>query len=229
MKILVLSDRYPPHFDGGYELNCEVKAKGLEARGHEITVLTSMHGVERQCREGNGFRYMHPLTPEYGTGLSRRLAQLENAYRGRLNYQIASKFAAENKPDLAYIWRMGNVSVFPVLAVCKKKVPVVYELGDYWLLQCKDDFVQQRSRMKKLYRKTLFGGFGFDRLDFTNMIMVSNALKRSYDKGNFTGSNTTVIPAGVSREFVLDEKCTTMMRNDGEFRLLFAGRIVDET
>src|SRR5437870_5404347 len=41
MKILVISNLYPPHYVGGYELHCEQITEGLRARGHEIQVLTS--------------------------------------------------------------------------------------------------------------------------------------------------------------------------------------------
>ncbi len=227
MKVLVLSELYPPFFVGGYELNCEFKVKGLEGRGHEMTVLTSMHGVGRRVREGNVYRYMHSLASESCEGMSRRLAQLKNACIGRINYRIAKRVAEEVKPDVAYVWRMGNVSIFPVLAVCERKIPVVYELEDYWLLRYRNNFVREKSALKRLYRKVLFGGFVFERLDFTNMIMVSGALKKSYDEGQFCGGNITVIPGGVSKDFVIDERFVKRMRAEGEIRLLFAGRIVE--
>src|SRR5436190_17861800 len=50
MKILVLTNLYPPHYVGGYELHCQTVVKALRKRGHEIAVLTSDHGVD----EGGG-------------------------------------------------------------------------------------------------------------------------------------------------------------------------------
>jgi glycogen(starch) synthase len=41
MRILVLSNLYPPDFLGGYELGCRQAADALAAAGHEVLVLTS--------------------------------------------------------------------------------------------------------------------------------------------------------------------------------------------
>ncbi len=41
MKVLVLSNLYPPDVVGGYELACRQVADALAARGHEVRVLTS--------------------------------------------------------------------------------------------------------------------------------------------------------------------------------------------
>jgi glycosyltransferase involved in cell wall biosynthesis len=228
MNILILSGLSPPHYHGGYEINCEAKARGLEQRGHRITVLTSTYGVDEQVREGNVFRYLHPLPADgFSGGLAKRAAQLKNAILGRMNYRIAKNIAETVKPDLAYIWQLSNVSIFPALAVCDGGIPAVYELGDYWLLQHKIDFVLEKNPLKRLYRKALFGGDGFERLDFSNMIMISNALKRSYLEGKFSDGNITVIPSGIPDELVVEETVRAA-KGGGEFKLLIASRIVED-
>ena len=53
MRILFLSNFYPPHAIGGYEQWCQEVADRLQARGHVVTVLTSRYGLqpERQAIE----------------------------------------------------------------------------------------------------------------------------------------------------------------------------------
>src|SRR6185295_6527398 len=46
MKILVLTNLYPPHYLGGYELICHAVVNALRARGHTVQILTSNHRVE---------------------------------------------------------------------------------------------------------------------------------------------------------------------------------------
>ena len=46
MKILVITNLYPPHEIGGYELRCRDACDRLKARGHEIQILTSDHHIE---------------------------------------------------------------------------------------------------------------------------------------------------------------------------------------
>src|SRR4051812_38154383 len=44
MRVLVLSNLYPPNVVGGYERLCFDVASALAAQGHGITVLTSRYG-----------------------------------------------------------------------------------------------------------------------------------------------------------------------------------------
>ena len=53
MKILVISNLYPPHSIGGYEERCRQIVDRLIERGHEIRVLTSTHGVDKEQIESN--------------------------------------------------------------------------------------------------------------------------------------------------------------------------------
>ena len=41
MRVLVLSNLYPPDFFGGYELGCRQAAGALADAGHDVLVLTS--------------------------------------------------------------------------------------------------------------------------------------------------------------------------------------------
>jgi len=67
MKILVLTNLYPPLSIGGYEERCRDVVEGLRERGHDILVLTSTHGMIGKKDDGvvhrrlriHGF-YGHP-------------------------------------------------------------------------------------------------------------------------------------------------------------------------
>ena len=45
MRLLFLTNLYPPHDLGGMELRCQETVCGLRARGHVCQVLTSRYGV----------------------------------------------------------------------------------------------------------------------------------------------------------------------------------------
>ena len=53
MRILALTNLYPPHYLGGYELICYMVVNELRARGHDVQILTSDHMVsgKRSVRE----------------------------------------------------------------------------------------------------------------------------------------------------------------------------------
>lgn len=47
MRLLFVSNLFPPHHLGGYEIVCKQVADGLRERGHEVSILTSTHGNGR--------------------------------------------------------------------------------------------------------------------------------------------------------------------------------------
>jgi glycosyltransferase involved in cell wall biosynthesis len=131
MKILVLTNLYPPHYLGGYELICYMVVNELRARGHELSILTSDHlvpgkfsfdeiGVERTLKI-HGF-YGHPWHN------IRQLRHLE-----RRNNQTLRAIINKFSPDLVYVWNMGGLSKSMVFTLQKLGIPTVYYLSDHWI------------------------------------------------------------------------------------------------
>lgn len=131
MKILTLTNLYPPHYLGGYELICYMVTQELRARGHQVQVLTSSHtvsgrladadeGIDRTLRI-HGF-YGHPWL-----GMA-RLQALE-----RYNNRMLLEAVARHKPDLVYIWNMGGLSKSMVLTLQRLGIPCVFYLSDHWI------------------------------------------------------------------------------------------------
>jgi glycosyltransferase involved in cell wall biosynthesis len=130
MRILVLTNLYPPHYLGGYELICHMVAGALRARGHEVAILTSNHGVpgasgeepavERSLRI-HGF-YGHPWL-----GIA-KLAQLEKHNNRTLRAAI-DRF----RPDVVSAWNMGGLSKSMVLTLQELGIPSVFYVSDHWI------------------------------------------------------------------------------------------------
>ena len=132
MKILTLSNLYPPHYVGGYELRCEVAVKALRARGHTVQVLTSNHGVQNLepaavqdgvCRtlRIHGF-FGHPWL-----GIS-RLRKLELH-----NNRVLRESVAAFEPDVVHVWNLGGLSKSLCLTLQQLRVPVVFDISDHWI------------------------------------------------------------------------------------------------
>ena len=45
MKILIVTNLYPPHHHGGYELRCQQVAEHLQGQGHDVQVVTSSYTI----------------------------------------------------------------------------------------------------------------------------------------------------------------------------------------
>lgn len=131
MKILALTNLYPPHYLGGYELICHAVVNNLRQRGHEVHVLTSEH----QCANATGAEdpsidrtlkihgfYGHPWR-----GIA-SLSKLEIA-----NNRIVRETISRVKPDLVYVWNMGGVSKSILLTLERLNIPTAFYLSDHWI------------------------------------------------------------------------------------------------
>ena len=129
MKILVLSNLYAPHGIGGYEERCRQTVDRLRARGHEVRVLTSTHGVAGETREAHIARRLrihgffgHPWLPLH------RLFGLE-----RHNHRVLREELAAHQPDIVHVWNLGGVSKSLILTLQAWGGPVVYDVSDHWI------------------------------------------------------------------------------------------------
>jgi len=132
MRILFLSNFFPPARPGGYTQWCHEVAEGLAEQGHTIGVLTSCYEKEKApASEQNIYRLLHlegdlayyqPL--HFFTGWKKQ--HRENLLH--LEHTIKD-FA----PDLIFVWGMWALSkALPALAEQLLPGRVVYYLSDYW-------------------------------------------------------------------------------------------------
>ena len=134
MKILVLTNLYPPHYVGGYELRCAAITEALRMRGHDVHVLTSNHGLQ-QCAAPDAEPFIERRLRIHGyyghpwLGL-RRLKQLELH-----NNETLRQALAVLQPDVVHVWCMGGLSKSLCLTLQRSGVPTVYDVSDHWILR----------------------------------------------------------------------------------------------
>lgn len=131
MKILVITNLYPPHEIGGYEIRCRDVCQRLHAAGHEIHVLTSDHhlpggadvaepGISRRLRIHG--MYGHRWLP------IQQLVALE-----RHNHRVLTQAIAAVAPDLIHVWNMGGISKSLLPRLEQAAIPLVYDVSDHWI------------------------------------------------------------------------------------------------
>lgn len=133
MRILFLSNFYPPHELGGYAQLCQEVADRLRARGHDLHVLTSRHrragtnGVEephvsRELYLESEIAYYRPLA-----FFTRRAAQR------RANREALERVLARHQPEVVMVWGMWNLSLdLPAMLEARLPERVAYYIASYW-------------------------------------------------------------------------------------------------
>jgi glycogen synthase len=136
MKVLALSNLYPPDFIGGYELACAHAVESLAARGHEVRVLTCAprRPVPHDPRVARTLR----LADVYDTYSmlrlgepGRRLRQAEAHFVSSQNVHALIRELEDFAPDVVYVCNLIGLGGLGLMAALQfLKVPWVWQLGD---------------------------------------------------------------------------------------------------
>ena len=134
---MVISDRYPPNHEGGYGLKCGEAVDVLKGLGHDVTVLTTKFGVEKEIIADGIYRKLETLKWNEGIRSKRAVLnfQLKRALYHRKNYRVVRETIDKVRPDIVYVWQLYDVSVLPLKALRQRSIPMAFELSSYWLAE----------------------------------------------------------------------------------------------
>lgn len=236
MRILFLTNFYPPHEIGGQERSCMQVVEGLKARGHEALVLTSTHGVNGpDARAGDVLRSLYlemDLTPWRHSiqFFTRRKA------RERHNLEILKSLVAEYRPDALFMWGMWNLPrSLPVLAEELMPGRVVYRFAEYWPTLPSQHEFYWRATGRRWYSRLLKGALGrvalgmlareeeAQKLRFDHVICVSAATRDRLVELDVPVAHAEIIHTGLDLEAYPPPALPT--GDDQPLRLLYAGRL----
>lgn len=132
MKILVLSNLYPPHHSGTYDFRCQIVCDDLRARGHDVFVLTSTLGLNAPHKGLDVDRELvlngHFDLPRVTSFME--LKDLEFTNNGALHEAIKTF-----EPQIVFVWSLLGLSKSLVFALEKLDIPIVYDVADNWVVE----------------------------------------------------------------------------------------------
>ncbi len=235
MKILAVSNLYPPHHIGGYELQCQRMCEALRALGHEVFVLTSDHGSNESEK---GVRRALRIHGMFGHPWLRlmRLQELE-----RHNNRVLRETIEEFRPEVVHGWNFSGLSKSMLWTLRRTGTPTAFCVCDHWIARAADADVwlkwwnqNEPSLPQKLFRRALeitgrrrqweaeapmnpVAGFKFKRVYF-----CSAALRELTLRAGFAVEQAEIIRCSVdTRRF----QGTPRSAEAPMQRLLFVGRL----
>lgn len=238
MKILFVSNFYPPARPGGYTQWCHEVAQALGDRGHTIRVLTSRHEREKADElEAGVYRDLHleadPIRysiADFFSGHMRR--QSENA-------RVIDRVLARVQPDLVFVWGMWLMSrLVPAQLEDRMGDRVVYYLSDYWPIQPsphREYWSRPSNRWMTRFPKRFLGAIANlilnlsedPELRFKNTICVSRAVRNILARKDIPVENAVVIHGGTDlTRFQSVLNTNGRIASSQRLRLLYAGQIV---
>lgn len=131
MKILVITNLYPPHEIGGYEIRCRDVCERLMSYGHEIRILTSDHHVTGRAKveEPHVSRRLkiHGMYGNPWLPIHKLHAQEQ------LNHEMLIREIESTRPDAIHVWNMGGISKSLLHRLEQGSIPVIYDVSDHWI------------------------------------------------------------------------------------------------
>jgi glycosyltransferase involved in cell wall biosynthesis len=135
VKILVLSNLYPPDIIGGYELACAQVVDALRARGHDVLVVAAeprmpvapVPHVRRRFQLTDVWNSYHMgITP-----VAQLLHEAESRYVNAFNVHALTEALHEFPPDVVYVCNVTGLGGLGLMACLQYlQVPWVWQLGD---------------------------------------------------------------------------------------------------
>jgi glycogen(starch) synthase len=235
MRILFLSNFYPPARPGGYTQWCHEVAECLGERGHTIGVLTSRHErAKAPTSEQSIYRLLH---------LEGDLAYYQPLHffthwkkRHQENLVFLEQVIKDFSPDLIFVWGMWALSkALPARAEQLLPGRVVYYLSDYWpsALDMHTTYWQSPARSwpmqvsKRVLSKvamSMLAKEGQPDLKLEQVICVSARVRDLLVEAGLPIQHARIIHGGTDIERFLVVRERKFL--PGHLKLLYAGQLV---
>ena len=144
MRILIVTNLYPPHYFGGYELRCAQVAEALQSSGHDIRVLTSAFGaplstlgtIRRRTEELNGIPVHRVLNQYvYSPQPAHRPWTLFQAKRELSDVNEFVELVKSFQPDVINWWSMYGLSKSLLPLPSAWRIPDVHWIEHWWMIR----------------------------------------------------------------------------------------------
>lgn len=221
MKILIITNLFPPVVLGGYEILCGQVVEALEQRGHFVTILTS--NQDDVSSTGGILRELHLFQP-FGKPVNGSMRREKRA-TSHHNAAITRTVLQDGPFDVVFIWSLLRLTLSPARVAEQSGIPVVYTFNDEHpggYLPARFAFTPKKFARWILdltwWRDLTNGGLGF-----TNTTCISGLLKHNLVDSGMPIETSKIIYQGIPIErFPLRSDPTI---SSEPIRLLYTGQL----
>lgn len=237
MRILFITNMYPPHHYGGYELSCADTVRRFRQMGHQVSVLTSTITVTGVTNANNdsGYPVWRELELYWQDHLLLNPSLRERYAIERGNQAALARALDQGLPDLVSVWNMGAMSLGLLTTIQRRAIPIAFVLADTW--PC---YSVELDAWSRLFRGRLSRfAAGPIRVmarvptatnDFSLLgpcLFFSDHIRRTIqDQCGWSLKRTGIVYSGVETDvFPIAEEGSPIASDDWGGQLLYVGRI----
>jgi glycosyltransferase involved in cell wall biosynthesis len=240
MKILALSNLYPPSQIGGYEMLCQDVLQALATRGHEVHVLTSNYQSGSTAESSDaGLSIERSLQLESDVHYYKPSQLLRHPAEVRWNWERLRQSITRVQPDLIFVWGMWNLSK-TLAEEAERLMPgrVAYYLANAWPIEpsmhrvyWENTETTWRGRSLKrvglpLARRVCADVWGLPRCRFERAMCCSFATQNQIIVGGVPLADPVVVYEGIDLAEFSPEGSPAVGSPEGQLRIAFVGTLV---
>ena len=207
MKILIITNLFPPYVLGGYEILCGQVCKLLADKGHSISVLTTTHGLNDNCSQKNENFYPNIIVDRLlnvyipfnmPAGIERRKRQKTQKF----NYKITKDVINRIKPDTIFFWSQLRLTLGSSRAAQDSGIPIAYTFNDMHVASYlqKPFGLMPRTLYRYIASHLFFSDITLKGITFDNTTCISQQLKNDLIAKGVSIHNSKVIYQGIPVE-----------------------------
>jgi glycosyltransferase involved in cell wall biosynthesis len=220
MKILVISNLYPPDILGGYEMGCQQAVDRLRARGHEVCVLTTVPRAKAVPTEPHVARHLKlaDVYDQYSMGKAtatgRSVRNCEALGVQAFNVHVLGQVIEQFQPDVAYAWNLIGLGGLGLLAA-------IQHMGVPWVMHLMDAVPSKLCSLSLNADPVPALADAFARIGRGRFLCCSRiTLDEIVSAGVRIAERTVIIPNWIITGGTPER---TDYRPDGHLRLMYAG------
>lgn len=234
MKVLTVTNLYPPYVIGGYEALCEENVEWLRVEGHDVRVLTSTHGVDAPRTEGHISRL---LTLDGDMDHFRPMSSIAAGRTVEENRRVLNTAIREFRPDVILVWGMWHLNWSMLRgAESLDDPPVAYYLASPWPMEStamaaywRDPALRPlRSGAKRAIAKVVEAvaadTWAPQPLTLKHAICNSTTLRRQLMEGGYKIADAPIVCEGIDLAPYLAQTVPARAAGD-PLDVLFVGRL----
>lgn len=175
MRILVISNLYPPHYIGGYELGCRDAVEALRNKGHTVEVLTSTYKIREPITQDGAHRW---LKTEFELALKGEICSPEYLWHmEQHNRKVFRRLCRDFNPEVVFLWNMAWISISLAHIAQTLNIPYCCYVFDDWTTRWEEDRWYQTHNHGPCRRRDRLGrGAARLRLRFAGLYLPPNFL-----------------------------------------------------
>jgi len=224
MRILVISNGYPPSDRDDQALGCQEIVESLKAQGHPCRVLTRAHGRRKPQKDSDVHRWLIKDRKKTSSWQTVFLKEVVNQTAFRM-------LCRDFRPDIVFLFDLSQISASLAFLAQDMGLPVCFHVANDWLATWKADrWYQEQPKGKSGYKALRFlcrrfKLITFSRpLDFAHIIFTSRYLETAAKHMGISATHAAVVPWGIDiRRFSYKET-----NGQKPSRLLYIGPLVPQ-